>query len=306
MMLNMIDKQHRTALVFLCTFLATACTGPLVVGSLYNGAADRAAKQAKNYADFTNKQQSEIDNNLAAYHNWHRHTQLPDYGSFILTIANDLEKETTTSLRTVTAWLAQVDLFANELRRCSPLNSSAEFFKQLSDKQVQQIAAHIDQKRKERTEEYNLDTETKRQEKRRKNIIKWIQRAGLEVNEQQAALLTQTLAQQINLQEQQQFLWQQWSDGFIGILEKRNRQDFTNRLNVQISSMRDLTRTEYPGQWQFNTELWTSYIQQYLSLQTPAQRQLLIKKAKKFANTVNKISTKNNSAIAPRCYDASL
>ncbi len=301
----MLNNAYRvTGLILACTLLI-ACTGPLVLGTVYNGASGRMAKQVKNYATFSKSQQTVIDQNFATYHSWHRSTQLPAYSNFLNAVVDDLEQTRPTSLSTVDAWFTQINDFSAALRRCNPLNNAADFLQTLTDKQVREIADSLEKIEKKQARDYSTESTEQRRYQQQKSISKWIKRAGLKINDQQKKLIDKTLAQQINLRSQRMYLRKQWTDQFNLLLQKRDQPDFNTRIGIHIKSLSNMTRKNYPREWQSNTDLWAGFIAEFLSLQSAEQRSVLVKKLRKFASTVNALSEKKeDTAVDSQCFES--
>lgn len=302
---HMLNLAYRiTGLILACTLLI-ACTGRLVLGTVYNGASGRMATQIKSYATFSESQQAIIDNNFASYHSWHRSTQLPAYSRFLNDIIGDLEHTRTTSLSTVTIWQKQINNFSAAMRRCNPLNNAAEFLKTLNDKQVQEIANSFDKISKKHARDHSTESTEQRQQRRQKSISKWIKRAGLKINDQQKKLIDEKISQQINLGSQRMYLRKKWTDQFIELLQKRDQPDFDTRIGSHIKSLSNMTRENYPAEWRSNADLWASFTQEFLSLQSTEQREVLVKKLRKFSTTVKLLSEKKKgTAVEMLCFDS--
>lgn len=299
------STRQKAIMTLLVILLATACTGPVVVGTIYEGAAARLAKQAKSYAKFSTAEKNTIDKRFSQYHNWHRATQLPLYTTLIAQITTVLEQQESIDSAQVINWVGRIDHLSAALRHCNPLNRSTKFLANLDDRQVQQISNNLDQMQAERIAKYNVESGTQRKQRRHKEISKWLKRAGLSMNSEQSTLLHNTLAKQISMSRQRQLLWQQWIDQFVAFLKIRTQPNFAAAMNQHIDELWNLTESTYPQQWKSNKDLWSNFFHQFLQLQTTAQRQKMVNKMRKFAITLNKIGAKINTSEEAQCFGKS-
>lgn len=296
-------NTHIVCTLLACILLATACTGPMVIGSIYNGASKRISKEMRDYAKFNNAQKKMIDSSFAQYHQWHRTTQLPLYSDFLRDIATQLDSEIKITPATVTQWIKQASEMSMAIRHCNPLNDSNKFWATLSDDQTRQIKQKTADVHTLRVQKYKSETATERSARRHKEILTWSKRAGLKFNSLQSDLLTNTLAQQISLGGQRLLVWQQWTDQFNNLLTTRNNDNFTIRMNNHVHKLWTLTQANYPNEWQTSTDLWTDFLHQFLALQTAKQNQRLQMKTSNMASTLDIISKDTVSSVAPRCFN---
>lgn len=305
-MQSLLKKYSRNSCSLLaCMFLASACSGPLVIGSIYNSASNRITKEMKSYAKFSKAQKIIIDERFSQYHQWHRVTQLPLYGGLLRDIATQLESNTDIPDTTVQQWLIQINNLSMTLRHCNPLNDSNDFWSTLSDQQISQIKQKTADTHTLRVEKYQSETPSERSARRHKEILTWAKRAGLKFNSMQSDLLAKTLAQQTSLGGQRLFIWQQWTDQFNSLLTTRHTDHFADNMNKHMKSLWTLTQKNYPEEWQSSRELWTDFIHQFLSLQTKKQNQALYKKTTSIATTLDTISKDGPASVIPQCFDAS-
>ena len=296
--------RWRCIVVLSCTLLAGACSGPLVVGKVYNSAAKQSAKQMKGLANFSKPQERTIDQRFAQYHSWHRQQQLPLYSKLLTGIANHIDSEQAVTSAITASWMQQINDFSTELRYCSPLNSSAEFLSKLSDSQVASIALATQKTHTVQVQKFNQENKQSRTQNRQKAISTWAGRAGLKLNKKQKQLLGKTLDQQISLGSQRYYLHQQWIAKFNQLLENRNSTngDFAPTMNAHIHSLWTLTQDNYPSEWQQSATLWQNFLTEFLQLQTTRQNNALIKKARKFAATLDSLSKQTKNVASPKCF----
>jgi len=277
------------------------------MGTVYNGAAKRSAKQMKSLAKFSQAQKNTIDHRFAQFHSWHRQQHLPLYSKFLTDIADHLDTNQSVSPTVTGAWIQAANQFSIELRRCNPLNGSAEFLSSLSDAQVTSVARERTKTHTERVQKYQRETKQQRALRRHKEITTWASRAGIKVNKQQKALLTETLNRQLSLGSQRYYLQEQWIARFNQLLENRNQStaDFIRALNIHIESLWTLTQDNYPSEWQDSATLWQNFLTKFMQLQTEKQNAKLIEKARKLATTLEALSKQTKDTVSPRCFSLS-
>ncbi len=299
-------KKHRPrfGIVLICILFTTACSSPVVLGTIYNGAPKRITKAMKGYAKFTKAQENAIDQRFAEYHQWHRNTQLPLYSGLLREVAQQLGTENGITHATVTRWTDQAGELSLAIRQCNPLNQATDFWSTLSETQVAQIKQKTADINTLRVKTYNSETTAEKLVRRHKNILSWAKRAGIKFNSSQSDLLSETLSQQINLGSQRLALWKQWTVQFNELLANQNVSGFTDNMNNHVNSLWSITETNYPDEWQASEDLWANFLHRFMTLQTAKQNQALRKKTTNIANTLEKISRDSKTSVTARCFDA--
>ena len=291
---------HKARWLFvLSVLLITGCASSIVVRTLYADLDDRSAERFKQYADFTDRQDQWIDRQATQFHRWHRATQLPLYASALQQLGGELSDKHTLSDEDVSRWEQTVRDLTENVRRCHPLNHADDFLINLSDRQVKQIGKHLRNQHNKFRKRYQSESADERLQRRVANITKWAGRLGASFNERQRALLIDTLKRQHSLGEQRMQLRSQWLDRFDDNLKNRRQPGFASRHDALMAEQWRQTEREYPRQWRENEVLWTNFLLQFLSLQTPQQRTTMLDRIAKFASIIDGMS--GNRANAETC-----
>ncbi|MEM7257785.1 MAG: DUF6279 family lipoprotein [Pseudomonadota bacterium] len=272
--------------------IISGCTSVIAIGTAYDAAAGQFRKELLSYADFNTRQEREIRNRVAAFHQWHRSDQLPRYLALMQQITTALDTPAGIRREDVGQWSETFSQFTGLLGSCSPMNHSGEFLQTLSDRQVRQIAVKIRDRHIQRVKEYQSQTTAERLKERQKLIAKWAGRAGVKLNSEQKVLVERTLQKQISLSPQRHELWQRWSDQLISKLNKRGGDTFTTDINEHIESLWKLTERSYPQQWQDNIALWEDFMYQFIQLMSEEQQGAVRKKIAAVSAALNKIHNK--------------
>lgn len=280
------------------TLIISGCTSALAVGTAYDAAIGQFRKTLLGYADFNVAQEKQIKTRIAAFHQWHRSSQLPKYQTLLTQISDSLNTPSQVTRDEIKNWSESFSGLTTELSTCSPVNQSGRFLRNLTDRQVRQINKEIRDRHIERVSEYQSQTPLQRRNERRKTIEKWAGRAGLKLNEAQKSLIKTTLQNQISLSPQRQALWQQWSDRFVEKLHRRNNDTFTAEVNQHIEALWTLTSRNYPAEWQQSVTLWEDFTFEFIQLMDETQVTTLTKKIDSLAAALEKIYSKPAKADA--------
>ncbi len=285
----------RSLLLCLVMLALAGCTSSLVVRTLYADLDDRAADRFKEYADFNERQEQWIDARAAEFHRWHRATQLPLYASQLQQLGTQLENQPTLSLDAIKALELTVRGLTDNIRDCHPLNQATEFLVNLSDRQVAQIDRHMRQQHLKFRNRYNKESPEERLQRRVTNITKWSGRFGASFNAQQRELLVQTLQQQHSLGQQRMQQRVRWLDRFNGNLQQRTSPQFASKLAKLLDEQWRETERDYPKEWRENEQLWTHFLQEFLTLQSAEQRNTMLGRINKFSNIISSMSSKRQT-----------
>lgn len=291
-------KIKAVSLLLIALMVLSGCSSSLVVGQVYDRFGSQSAKRFKSYASYNKAQTTRIDSLASSYHSWHRTTQLNRYSDFLRTIVADVEATEALTLNEAERWWTTVREFSDVMRVCNPLNVSADLLAGLSDEQVSQIAVNMQKELKQEEAEYHAETPQQRVERRVRLISKWGKRSGLSFNDAQTEALRKTLQNQISLGSQRFELRKAWTDKYIRLLSQRRLSGFHNRVTAHIESAWSMTETAYPDQWRANEQLWTSFIKDYINLQTQKQRLKMISKTTSMAKILDKLAMKKISVPA--------
>ncbi len=292
---NPAFRNLHWSLVCAVLLILSGCTSSLVVKSLYADLDERSADRFKEYANFNERQSNWIDNRATRFHRWHRATQLPLYAEALKTLSSQLEGQATLNTDAIQSWEETIRELTDNIRSCHPLNEAHDFLVGLSDVQVKQIDSHMREQHQKFRKRYESESDQDRLERRMENITKWAGRLGAGFNPQQRALLEQTLKAQHSLGEQRMQLRRDWLARFNANLQRRKTPEFADNLNMLLEQQWRQTERDYPEQWQQNELLWSNFLQEFLRLQSEAQRNTMLVKINKFAGIIASMSKQSTS-----------
>lgn len=291
----------RIAVVLVLIALISACTSSLVLGQVYNRFGNRMANHFLSFATFNDEQIMLIRDFSSSYHSWHRSAELPRYAALLRQIVSDINSSEPLEFAAAESWWIAARDSSDEMRRCNPFNVSARLLASLSDEQVKQMAGRMRAEHNREEKEYFAETPEQRLESRIKFVSKWGGRIGLSFNPQQLELLRETFNQQISLGKQRYQVRRVWLEEYIGLLNARSSDNFEPGVHAHIASLWRLTADTFPQKWQANERLWTEFMQRYINLQTPEQRQKFSNKALRTAVAIDTIAVRNTNH-APVCH----
>lgn len=268
-------RLRLVALLIVCGLLVSCSATRL----LYNQLDWLVVWYLDDYFSLTDEQRDALRESVDRHLEWHRTTQLPKYAEF----CRDLERE----------WAQQpsVDI----LRRRHDeligywdamleygLPDMARFLLSLTDEQVDEFDARVQESNAELLEEYSGETRERRLKQRRKSVVKITERFVGRLNQNQKGVVGQYVN---NLHDNSQ----EWIEGrrlwqleFMALLRERPA-DFEPRLRGLMLDPNQFDSAEYRRKVDENRELIFDMYEVMLYSLTEAQRATLSKRLKRYA-----------------------
>ena len=280
----------RLALLLLATVLVAGCTtNSLVIGFFYGRLDNRMAERILEAANFTDVQKTEIQQSVDDFFSWHRRTELPRYRQALARVAADVEAGRTDP-QTVNEHMLMVRGFTSDAFRESPFARSADFLGRLSDRQVQQIAAHFAKKDEEFQEWYRERQEEGSDEERVNRIAKNVGRFGIQLNEMQKGIIADALDRIESDPLDRHALWNRWEAGFVEILARRDQPGFEDEVTSHLAVYQDQMRLHRPQVYQKNQQVIARMISDIVQSLDPRQRAKLINRLNQAGNSLGKVA----------------
>lgn len=288
--------RHWRAVTFVlaAALLTTSCTNSkLIISPLYNRLDNTLRSQFTDLGEFDDAQLARADILIGNFHVWHRQNELPAYAGLldeVRTTAGRSGMPDAVDAATIRRWFGEVETLANRVRRCHPINFSADLIGSMSDDQISAMYRSILKERAEDRAEHGDRSAEERRERRAGRFIKWAGRIGVTLNESQKALLEDTLARQVSLREQYSAASDVWLQGLFALFDERRDDDFEPRLQQHLQGLGQWLQQDYPDQWQKNRALWSDFALEFLNSLTPAQRRAADRWMSKMANTLRAVA----------------
>ena len=250
-------KKLKIYITIASLFILGSCS---IAGSWFYERADiYLADYFKEYANFSNEQNDEIDKVTKNYLDWFTTNELPTIKGVLVNLkginssnANNLIDET---------YLVGQELFARSNQYFE--KSFIEFFKSLTDLQVDEIKTHFEEIRIEREEskrEENTYTEEVSE-----NYISGFRRLNIKLTKPQKDYVNENIKELKNIEADWSFFQEKWVEELIGILEKRNDQDFDKEITAHLRSLENLGDEEFQIKRKNNEQIGIKIISGILS-----------------------------------------
>ena len=225
--------------IYLITLLFTLGSCSIAGSWVYERADGYLAKYFKEYANFSNEQESEIDKVTESYVNWLTQNELPVIRAILVRIkginnnnAENLINET---------YLSGQGLFKRSNKFFE--KSFVKFSKTLTDLQVDEIKNHFDEIQLKREE--SRKKEKSYSEEVFENFTSGFRRLNLKLTNAQKDYIKENIKELKNARSGWSFYQEKWVEELIEILKKRNDKDFEENITSHLRSFENLGDEEF-------------------------------------------------------------
>ena len=225
--------------IYLITLLFTLGSCSIAGSWVYERADGYLAKYFKEYANFSNEQESEIDKVTESYVNWFTQNELPVIRAILVKIkginnnnAENLINET---------YLSGQGLFKRSNKFFE--KSFVKFSKTLTDLQVDEIRNHFDEIQVKREE--SRKKEKSYSEEVFENFTSGFRRLNLKLTNAQKDYIKENIKELKNARSGWSFYQEKWVEELIEILKKRNDKDFEENITSHLRSFENLGDEEF-------------------------------------------------------------
>ena len=254
-------------------FILVSCS---IAGTWFYERADSyLADYFKEFANFSNEQKDEIDKVTKNYLDWFTENELPAVRDVLVNL-KDINNSNANNLIDETYVVGQ-ELFARSNKYFE--QSFIEFFKSLTDLQVDEIQDHFEEIRIEREE--SRKEENTYPEEVAENYVSGFRRLNIKLTRSQRDYVKENIKGLKNIRADWSFFQEKWVEELIGILEKRNDQDFEIKITSHLRNLESLGDEEFQLKRKNNEQIGIETITGILSSASEKQ----IKGAKKRIDT---------------------
>ena len=252
-----MTKKLKIYVTIASLFILGSCS---IAGSWFYERADiYLADYFKEYANFSNEQRDEIDKVTKNYLNWFSANELPAIRDLLVNL-KDINNSNANNLIDETYVVGQ-KLFARSNKYFE--KSFIKFFKSLTDLQVDEIKAHFREIRIEREE--SRKEENAYPEEVAENYISGFRRLNIKLTKSQNDYVNENIKGLKNIRADWSFFQEKWVEELIGILEKRNDQDFEIKITSHLRSLESLGDEEFQLKRKNNEQIGMKIISGILS-----------------------------------------
>ena len=254
-------------------FILVSCS---IAGTWFYERADSyLADYFKEFANFSNEQKDEIDKVTKNYLDWFTENELSVVRDILVNL-KDINNSNANNLIDETYVVGQ-ELFTRSNKYFE--KSFIEFFKSLTDLQVDEIKDHFEEIRIEREESRKEDNTYP--EEVAENYVSGFRRLNIKLTRSQRDYVKENIKGLKNIRADWSFFQEKWVAELIGILEKRNDQDFEIKITSHLRNLESLGDEEFQLNRKNNEQIGIETITGILSSASEKQ----IKGAKKRIDT---------------------
>ena len=218
-------------------FILGSCS---IAGSwVYERADGYLAEYFKEYANFSEEQENEIDKVTESYVNWFTLNELPIIRTILVNM-KDINSNNAESLINE-AYLNGQGLFERSNKYFE--KSFVEFSKTLTDLQVDEIKNHFDEIQIEREE--SRKKEKSYSEEVFENFSSGFRRLNIKLTNAQKDFAKENIKELKNTRPGWSFFQEKWVEELIEILKKRNDKGFEKNITSHLRSFENLGDEEF-------------------------------------------------------------
>lgn len=225
--------------IYLITSLFTLGSCSIAGSWVYERADGYLAKYFKEYADFSDEQESEIDKVTSSYVNWFTQNELPVIRAILVKIKGINNNNAETLINET--YLSGQGLFERSNKFFE--KSFVKFSKTLTDRQVDEIRNHFDEIQFEREE--SRKKEKSYSEEVFENFNSSFRRLNLKLTNAQKDYVKENIKELKNARSGWSFYQEKWVEELIEILKKRNDKDFEENITSHLRSFENLGDEEF-------------------------------------------------------------
>tara|TARA_B100001250_G_scaffold242649_1_gene208535 strand:- start:265 stop:1113 length:849 start_codon:yes stop_codon:yes gene_type:complete len=225
--------------IYLITSLFTLGSCSIAGSWVYERADGYLAKYFKEYADFSDEQESEIDKVTSSYVNWFTQNELPVIRAILVKIKGINNNNAETLINET--YLSGQGLFERSNKFFE--KSFVKFSKTLTDRQVDEIRNHFDEIQFEREE--SRKKEKSYSEEVFENFNSSFRRLNLKLTNTQKDYVKENIKELKNARSGWSFYQEKWVEELIEILKKRNDKDFEENITSHLRSFENLGDEEF-------------------------------------------------------------
>lgn len=271
------NRLRIVCVLFLCIFLG-ACSATRV---LYNQLDWVTVWYLNGYFSLDEAQKDQLRDAVSRNLEWHRRTQLPEYAKFCRQLERDAAGALTAELLEA-RYERMIELFDEFLQHALPDVSA--FFLSLSDEQVDEFIAKLEENNQELWEEYAGDQPDDRTEQREKAAFKGFKRVLGRLTDEQKDVIRSHLANMHDVSEYWIESRRRWQLEFRDlIVERPPDPEFTERLTALMIDPNRTDDPEYRRKVDENRQMFIAMTVDLSEILTDRQREKVTERLQNFA-----------------------
>ena len=262
-------------------FILGSCS---IAGSwVYERADGYLAEYFKEYANFSEEQENEIDKVTESYVNWFTLNELPIIKTILVNM-KDINNNNAESLINE-AYLNGQGLFERSNKYFE--KSFVEFSKTLTDLQVDEIKNHFDEIQIEREE--SRKKEKSYSEEVFENFSSGFRRLNIKLTNAQKDFAKENIKELKNTRPGWSFFQEKWVEELIEILKKRNDKGFEKNITSHLRSFENLGDEEFQLKRKNNEQVTIKIISGILSSASEKQIKGMNRRIETYIASIDRI-----------------
>ena len=271
----------------LLSFVLSSCS---IAGTwVYERLDNYIANYFKEFANFTNEQNSEIDVISSNYLDWFSENELPKVkllmeGLINLSFVNPEEEILIT-------YKAGEDLFQRTNRYFE--RPIIQFSKSLNNQQISEIESHF-QELRERREERRGEQSQEYLDEIFENYTEGFDRVGISLRKDQQAILKLKLENYQPVRDEWSLLQEQWTGEFIDLLSASNSYGYEANMRLFLRSFEEVGDENFRKKSDANQDLAIEIMIYVLSSANEKQIESFKRNLNTYLNSINRILSKRS------------
>ena len=262
-------------------FILGSCS---IAGSwVYERADGYLAEYFKEYANFSDEQEKEIDKVTENYLNWFTRNELPVIRAILVNL-KDINKNNSNNLINE-SYLTGQGLFERSNKYFE--KSFIEFSKTLTDLQAEEIGNHFEEIQIEREE--SRKKEKGYSEEVFENFNSGFRRLNLKLTNAQKNYVKENIKELKNARSDWSSFQKKWVEELIKILKKRNDKDFEQNMTIHLVSFENLGDEEFQLKRKNNEQVTIKIISGVLSSASDKQIRGINRRIETYIASIDRI-----------------
>jgi hypothetical protein len=288
----------KLAIVAMSIALLSCGANGFVIGALYERLDNEIEQTFREYADLTPEQEIWLEEEVSAFHFWHRTTQLPRYSAWARTSFIPLVRSNIITRSEVSHLVRDGLDFSRDFNVEFPLNKSPEILLTVSPEQLAQAREHVDTiyiEARERRDKRTPEARLQRQVDRMINAFKQI---GWRLSSEQVTIMTNRFEGRAvgdDDQGEDWLLWREWAEELFCMLEQQTRQTdvaYLSELKNHLALGYQLEEEFTPEKWENNLSRLESMLHELLISMTKKQKSSVETRMIIIAGILDELSSK--------------
>ena len=259
-----MNRLVKNTVIILLGIALLACgANGYVIGALYERLDNEIEQSIREYADLAPEQDAWLKKEVAAFHYWHRTTQLPRYADWARTKILPLMKSEIIDRSDVDRLVLEGFAFGDDVNAEFPIFKSPEILRSATPEQLIQARAYVDEIYKEVKERRARRTPERRVERQVDRMTSVFKQLGWRLSAEQLDIMTRHFEGRAvgdDDEGEDWSLWYEWVQELFVMLERQDEFVEDGSLKAHLEIYGRLSKERSPEAWQQNLDRFESMI----------------------------------------------